>query len=340
MFEWLARNTLQQLPAELAHDLAIKALGSPLSIFTKAPMVHHPVELMGITFPNPVGLAAGFDKNGDALHGLSKQGFGFLEIGTITPKPQAGNDKPRLFRLAADEAIINRMGFNNKGIDHLVKQVKKSAYRGVLGINIGKNKTTPNEQAVDDYVHCFAKAHTLCDYITVNISSPNTPDLRELQNDQALTDLLSGIKAKQLACEQQDGKYTPVLVKISPDQNPEQLAFMVQQIKDSGFDGIICTNTTIDRPESLKSGDSLIHQSGGLSGKPLLGKANQTLRLVREFAGENFPIIAVGGIIDKEDALEKIELGADLIQIYTGFVLKGNRLIKQINDHLTSEDTA
>lgn len=340
MFEWLARNTLQQLPAELAHDLAIKALGSPLSMFTRAPMAHNPVELMGITFPNPVGLAAGFDKNGDALHGLSKQGFGFLEIGTITPKSQAGNDKPRLFRLAADEAIINRMGFNNKGIDHLVKQVRKSAYKGVLGINIGKNKVTPNQQAVDDYVHCFEKAHTLCDYITVNISSPNTPDLRELQNDQALTDLLTGIKAKQLECEQKDGKYTPVVVKISPDQNPEQLAFMVRQIKDTGFDGIICTNTTIDRPDSLNSAQNLTQQSGGLSGKPLLGKSNDTLRLVREFAGEHFPIIAVGGIIDKEDALEKIKLGADLIQIYTGFVLKGNRLIKQINDHLTSEDTA
>ncbi|MFC3193425.1 quinone-dependent dihydroorotate dehydrogenase [Marinicella sediminis] len=340
MFEWLARNTLQHLPPELAHDLAIKALGSPLAVFAKAPTVNNPVELMGITFPNPVGLAAGFDKNGDALHGLSKQGFGFLEIGTITPKPQAGNDKPRLFRLSADQAIINRMGFNNKGIDHLVKQVKKSSYQGVLGINIGKNKVTPNERAVDDYVHCFEKAHTLCDYITVNISSPNTPDLRELQNDQALTDLLNGVKAKQLECERKDGKYTPILVKISPDQNPQQLAFMVEQIKAAGFDGIICTNTTIDRPDSLQSESSLTRESGGLSGRPLQQKSNQTLGLVREFAGENFPIIAVGGIIDKQDALDKIKLGADLIQIYTGFVLKGNQLIKQINDHLNSEDTA
>ncbi len=338
MIEFFARKTLQALPAELAHDLAIKALGSPLSIFSKTKQIQNPVELMGITFPNPVGLAAGFDKNGDAIHGLSKQGFGFLEIGTITPKPQAGNEKPRLFRLDADEAIINRMGFNNKGIDYLVKQVKQSNYQGVLGINIGKNKITANENAVDDYVHCFEKAHTLCDYITVNISSPNTPDLRELQNDQALTDLLTGIKQKQLECEQKDGKYTPTLVKISPDQNEQQLEFMVQQIKSLGFDGIICTNTTVDRPSELKSDIQTVQQMGGLSGKPLQKKSNETLRLVRNFAGENFPIIAVGGIIDKTDALTKLELGANLIQIYTGFVLKGNNLIKQINDHINSEN--
>ena len=334
MIEFFVRKTLQALPAELAHDLAIKALGSPLSVFSKVKQIQNPVELMGITFPNPVGLAAGFDKNGDALHGLSKQGFGFLEIGTITPKPQAGNDKPRLFRLAADEAIINRMGFNNKGIDYLVKKVKNSSYKGVLGINIGKNKTTANEQAVDDYVYCFERAHKLCDYITINISSPNTPDLRELQNDDALINLLTGIKAKQLECEIKDGKYTPTLVKISPDQSEVQLEFMVKQIKAIGFDGIICTNTTIDRPKSLNSHQDLTLQSGGLSGKPLLEKSNKTLQLVRKFAGENFPIIAVGGIIDKKDALEKLAMCANLLQIYTGFVLKGNQLIKQINDQI------
>lgn len=339
MLELIARKTLQSLPAELAHDLAIKALGSPLSFFSKTKQIQNPVELMGITFPNPVGLAAGFDKNGDAIHGLSKQGFGFLEIGTVTPKPQAGNSKPRLFRLDADEAIINRMGFNNKGIDYLVKQVKKSGYRGVLGINIGKNKSTPNEQAVDDYVCCFEKAHKLCDYITVNISSPNTPDLRDLQNDQALIDLLTGIKSKQLECEQKDGKYTPILVKISPDQNEQQLKFMVQQIKNIGFDGIICTNTTLDRPNNLRSDSQTTQQAGGLSGKPLQNKSNQTLQMVRTFAGENFPIIAVGGIIDKKDALVKFALGADLIQVYTGFVLKGHALINDINNQLISENT-
>ncbi|MCB1582841.1 MAG: quinone-dependent dihydroorotate dehydrogenase [Marinicella sp.] len=339
MFELIARKTLQALPAETAHDLAIKALSSPLAALTAYPQVQNPVELMGITFPNPVGLAAGFDKNGDAINGLSRQGFGFIEIGTITPKPQPGNDKPRLFRLSCDNAIINRMGFNNKGIDYLVEQVKKADFKGVLGINIGKNKVTPNDQAVDDYVHCFEKAHSLCDYITVNISSPNTPDLRELQNDQALVNLLQGVKATQLACEKQSGKYTPVLVKISPDQNPEQLIFMVKQIKSTGFDGIICTNTTIARPTSLSSAPGLIEQTGGLSGQPLYKKANETLQLVRQHAGKNFPIIAVGGIIDKEDALEKFKLGANLVQLYTGFVLKGSSLIKQINELLNSENT-
>ncbi len=340
MIEFFARKTLQVLPAELAHDLAIKALGSPLSTFSKTTTINNPVTLMGIDFPNPVGLAAGFDKNGDAIHGLSKQGFGFLEIGTITPKPQAGNDKPRLFRLSADDAIINRMGFNNKGIDYLVKQVKNSHYQGVLGINIGKNKNTPNERAVDDYVNCFEKAHTLCDYITVNISSPNTPDLRALQNDQALVDLLTGIKAKQLACQQAGQKYTPILVKISPDQDQQQLKFMVEQIKSHGFDGIICTNTTVDRPEHLQSNQALCAETGGLSGRPLLEKANETLQWVRSFAGSDFPIIAVGGIIDKQDAMRKFQLGANLIQIYTGFVLKGNHLIRQINQQLTSENKA
>jgi len=339
MIEYIARKSLQKLPAELAHDIAIKALGSPLSLFSKSKQVQNPTTLMGIKFPNPVGLAAGFDKNGDAIHGLSKQGFGFLELGTVTPKAQPGNDKPRLFRLAADDAIINRMGFNNKGVDYLIKQVKSSNYRGVLGINIGKNKSTPNEQAVNDYTHCFEKAHLHCDYITINISSPNTPDLRELQNDQALTSLLTGIKEKQLECEQKTNKYTPVLVKISPDQNKTQLEFMVKQIKSMGFDGIICTNTTVDRPETLKSKLNLTHEAGGLSGKPLRKKSNNTLRLVRNFAGENFPIIAVGGIIDKKDALEKLSLGANLIQLYTGFVIQGNGLIRQINDQIKSENT-
>ena len=333
MLELLARKTLQKLPPEMAHDIAISALGSPFSALSQAKAIKNPVELMGITFPNPVGMAAGFDKNGDALHGLSKQGFGFLEIGTITPKPQAGNDKPRLFRLKADTAIINRMGFNNKGIDYLIKQVKSSSYKGVLGINIGKNKLTANENALDDYVHCFEKAHLLCDYITVNISSPNTPDLRELQNDEQLTTLLTGMKQAQVKAQKVDRKYTPILVKISPDQSEDQLKFMTEQIIASGMDGIICTNTTISR-EQLLSDESLFSETGGLSGAPLLEKANQTLRLVRQFAGSTFPIIAVGGIISAKDAVEKMQLGANLVQIYTGFVYKGNGLIREINNAL------
>lgn len=333
MLELLARKTLQKLPPETAHDIAITALGSPLSILSKASTIENPVKLMGITFPNPVGLAAGFDKNGDALHGLGKQGFGFLEIGTITPKPQAGNDKPRLFRLKADTAIINRMGFNNKGIDYLVEQVKKTSYKGILGINIGKNKVTPNDDALSDYVHCFEKAHKYCDYITVNISSPNTPDLRELQNDKQLTQLLTGMKTAQLKAQKETEKYTPILVKISPDQNEEQLKFMTDQIIASGMDGIICTNTTIGR-NNLSSSEELQKEMGGLSGAPLLNKANKTLKLVRQFSGTTFPIIAVGGIISDKDAVEKIKLGANLVQIYTGFVYKGNGLIRDINNAL------
>ncbi len=333
MLEFIARKSLQQIPAELAHDLAIKALSSPFATLTGCTTKDNPVELMGIRFPNPVGLAAGFDKNGDAIKGLSAQGFGFIEIGTITPKPQAGNEKPRLFRLKPDQAIINRMGFNNKGIDHLVKQVKAAQFKGVLGINIGKNKTTANEDALKDYVHCFEKAHGLCDYITVNISSPNTPDLRDLQNDQALTDLLNGMKQAQLQAQQESEKYTPILVKISPDQTQEQLQFMTRQIIDSGMDGIICTNTTIARKD-LQSPQALSEQAGGLSGAPLLSAANDTLQCVRQCAGSDFPIVAVGGIMSEEDAKEKMELGANLIQIYTGFVYHGSGLIRAINNAL------
>lgn len=333
MLEFIARKSLQQIPAELAHDLAIKALSSPFASLTGCAVKDNPVELMGIRFPNPVGLAAGFDKNGDAIKGIAAQGFGFIEIGTITPKPQAGNEKPRLFRLKTDQAIINRMGFNNKGIDHLVKRVKAAQFKGVLGINIGKNKNTANKDALSDYVHCFEKAHSLCNYITVNISSPNTPDLRALQNDQALTDLLGGMKAAQLNAQQETEQYTPILVKISPDQTQEQLQFMTRQIIDSGMDGIICTNTTIDRA-GLQSEPSLQQQAGGLSGAPLLKSSNETLQWVRQCAGPDFPIIAVGGIMSGEDAKEKIQLGANLVQIYTGFVYHGSGLIRAINNAL------
>ncbi len=333
MLESIARKTLQQLPAEMAHDLAIKWFGSPLASLTSSTIENKPVELMGIEFPNPVGLAAGFDKNGDAIGGLSAQGFGFLEIGTVTPKPQPGNPKPRLFRLKDDQAIINRMGFNNKGIDYLIERVKQSQFKGVLGINIGKNKNTSNRDALADYIQCFEKAHTFCDYITINISSPNTPNLRELQNDEALTTLLSGMKKTQISAKKSSGQYTPILVKISPDQNKKQLVFMVEQIVQTGMDGIICTNTTTKRTH-LKSDLAITKESGGLSGSPLLDQANEVLAQVRQLAGSNFPIIAVGGIMSGKDAKKKFALGADLIQIYTGFVYRGNGLIREINSQL------
>lgn len=330
MLEKITQKILQQLPAEVAHDTAIKMLSSPPARWWQKAKSENPVQLMGLNFPNPVGLAAGFDKNGDAIDGLRARGFGFIEIGTITPKPQAGNPKPRLFRLPKDRAIINRMGFNNKGLEHLLKQVKQAKSQGVLGINIGKNKTTDNQNAAADYTYCFEQAHQYCDYITVNISSPNTPDLRELQNDQALTELLTAIKDSRQKVLDLGQKYTPILVKIAPDQNQEQLKFMAETIVNAGIDGIICNNTTIDRP-SLKSTPSLVEQPGGLSGKPLLKKSNQCLTTIRQSVGTGFPIIAVGGITTAQDAIEKFKLGADLVQIYSGFVYQGSRLITQIN---------
>ena len=332
MFESVTRKFLQQLPAETAHDMAIKLLGSPLAGLSGHRRIDNPVELMGIEFPNPVGLAAGFDKNADVISGLAHQGFGFIEVGTITPRPQAGNPKPRIFRLPEQQAIINRLGFNNKGLDHLIKQVKKHKFPGVLGINIGKNKDTDNSSAFDDYSTCFKQAHMLADYITINISSPNTPDLRDLQEIEVLRDLLSRMHRLQQECADADGKFTPIVVKIAPDQANDQTKYMTETIVDSGMNGIICTNTTISR-DSL--GDHpLKSESGGLSGKPLLELSNEVLKTVRDAAGPKFPIIAVGGITCAKDALQKFELGADLIQLYTGFIYHGHHLIRDINQKI------
>jgi dihydroorotate dehydrogenase len=326
---------LQQLPAETAHDLAIRSLGSPLAKITPVKQPDSPIELMGIHFPGRVGLAAGFDKNADAISGLSRLGFGFLEVGTVTPKPQTGNPKPRLFRLAKDRAIINRMGFNNKGVDYLVNQVQKSHYSGILGINIGKNKDTDNDKALDDYLICFQKTHFLADYITINISSPNTPNLRALQSKDSLNHLLSGLKQAQFDAQKKSGHYTPLVVKISPDENPEQLKAIAEVLLETRIDGLICTNTTISRPDHLNSAADLINQTGGLSGAPLKTKATETLKSMREHLGTDFPIIAVGGIMNMADARQRFECGADLIQIYSGFVYHGPQLIDDINHGLT-----
>ena len=330
----LYSRLLQQLPAETAHDMAIRSLGSPLANLSPLIKPAAPIELMGISFPGRVGLAAGFDKNADAIRGLSRLGFGFLEVGTVTPKPQAGNPKPRLFRLSQDQAIINRMGFNNKGVDYLVKQVKNSTYTGVLGINIGKNKDTDNNKALDDYLTCFHKTEALADYITINISSPNTPNLRALQSKDSLNHLLSGLKQAQLDVAQQSGQYTPLLVKISPDESNDQLNAMAQVIKDTAIDGLICTNTTISRPKNLTGDPALIEQTGGLSGAPLGEKSLKTLKTMRHLLGSDFPIIAVGGIMSTEDAQQRFDCGADLIQIYSGFIYHGPHLVQNINNHL------
>ncbi len=332
MIELIGRKLLQKLPAETAHNLSINMLASPISSLVSAKAINNPVNLFGINFPNPVGMAAGFDKNADAVHGLSKLGFGFVEVGTVTPKPQVGNPKPRLFRLPKNQAIINRMGFNNKGVDYLVKQIENNRPQCILGINIGKNKITPNDKAVNDYIYCFKKVAHLADYVTINISSPNTLDLRQLQESDNIIKLLKALKKEQLTLQKQTNKYTPIVVKIAPDQNEVITKQIAKNIKDSEIDGIICTNTTIEKNNLKKENHR--EETGGLSGKPLLSRSNEVIKTVREVVGADFPIIGVGGILTDEDAMSKIHAGANLLQIFTGFIYQGPQLIKDINNKL------
>ncbi len=286
------------------------------------------VDLFGLHFENPVGLAAGFDKNAAYFNELSHCGFGFIEIGTITPKAQPGNDMPRLFRLKSDEAIINRMGFNNGGIEEAVKNLKKRNTKLIIGGNIGKNKLTPNEDAYQDYALCFEGLFDVVDYFVVNVSSPNTPNLRELQDKEPLTRILSGL----MALNKKKSSPKPILLKIAPDLSDDQLLDIIEIVKDSGIDGVIATNTTINR-EGLKANSQLLENigAGGLSGKPLTKRSTEVIRFLHERSNGAFPIIGVGGIHSPKDAIEKLEAGAKLIQLYTGFIYEGPRLIKQIN---------
>ena len=283
-------------------------------------------KLFGLKFKNPVGLAAGFDKDAKLYNELSNFGFGFIEIGTITPKPQEGNPKKRLFRLKEDSAIINRMGFNNGGIEEAVERLKKNS--GVLiGGNIGKNKVTPNENAVDDYEICFNALFDYVDYFVVNVSSPNTPNLRALQDKEPLTQLLEALQVLNFKKEQSK----PILLKIAPDLSDDQLLDIIDIVKTTKIDGVISTNTTISR-EGLISDNKT--EVGGLSGKPLTKRSTEVIRFLSEKSNKAFPIIGVGGIHSAEDALEKLEAGADLVQLYTGFIYEGPRLIKSINKTL------
>ncbi len=283
-------------------------------------------KLFGLTFPNPVGLAAGFDKNAVLYKELSNFGFGFIEIGTVTPKPQAGNPKKRLFRLRSDSAIINRMGFNNGGVEEAVERLKKNK-NVLIGGNIGKNKITPNEEAVNDYVICFEALFDYVDYFVVNVSSPNTPNLRELQDKKPLTDLLNTLQEKN----NKKPERKPILLKIAPDLTNEQLLDIIDIVKDTQIDGVIATNTTISR-EGLTSENK--KEMGGLSGKPLTSRSTEVIRFLSEKSNKAFPIIGVGGIHTVEDALEKIEAGASLVQLYTGFIYEGPTLIKAINKRM------
>ena len=289
-------------------------------------------EVMGLKFNNPVGLAAGFDKNADLVEELADFGFGFIEVGTVTPLPQPGNEKPRMFRLPQDEALINRMGFNNQGVDvvaHRLKRVKRDGL--IIGGNIGKNKNTPNEDAVSDYIKCFDRLFDVVDYFVVNVSSPNTPGLRELQEKEPLKHILNTLQQRN----RKNDISRPILLKIAPDLSDAQLDDIVEIVNETGIAGVIATNTTISR-ENLMSPDLLKAETGGLSGKPVRSRSTEVIRYLSQRSNRSFVIIGVGGIHSAEDAKEKLDAGASLIQIYTGFIYEGPGLIKQINSGLLS----
>ena len=330
MYYPLVRSLLFRFNPETSHHVALRSMAIAnslglLNLLHKTPQ--YPVKVMGIDFANPVGLAAGLDKNGDYIDALAALGFGFIEIGTITPRPQAGNPLPRLFRLPEAQAIINRMGFNNLGVDHLVSQVQKAKYQGVLGINIGKNFDTPVENAADDYVHCLEKVYDLASYVTVNISSPNTQGLRSLQTGTAFSDLLKQLKDTQARLAAHYGHYVPLAVKIAPDLQDEEIEYIAEQLVLHKIDGVIATNTTITRTgiEHL----ALSTETGGLSGKPLRSLSTYTLSRLAQCLAGRIPIIGVGGISDGAAAAEKINAGASLVQVYTGFIYQGAQLIEE-----------
>jgi dihydroorotate dehydrogenase len=317
----LLKKILFKLDPESAHGVALKGLQLAHRLglskfFPSPPRSQH--ELMGLSFPNAVGLAAGFDKNGDYIDALAMLGFGFIEIGTITPRPQEGNPRPRLFRLTPEEAIINRLGFNNKGVEHLVKAVQKISFRGILGINIGKNRDTPLEKAVDDYLYCWRRVAPYASYITLNISSPNTPELRNLQHGNHLSSLLYSLKKEQALFAATQQKYVPLVVKLAPDLTVEELERIAEQLLAEKIDGVIATNTTLSREEILSS--PYAAQAGGLSGKPLSQRSTTVIKNLYRCLEDKIPIIASGGIVSEQDALEKITAGARLVQVYTGLI--------------------
>jgi len=327
LYPWL-RKGLFTLPPEIAHDVALKALKAAhfTRLFHAERSDGLSKNLLGLTFANPVGLAAGLDKNGDYIDALAALGFGFIELGTVTPAPQAGNPKPRMFRLTEHEALINRLGFNNKGVDHLVEKLKTRHCRIPVGANIGKQKETPVERAADDYSYCLERVYPYCDYVTVNISSPNTANLRELQDTGALAELLSELLHCRARLMKEFAVYRPMLIKIAPDWDEAALDASLEVIRTSGIDGLIATNTTLERDPV--AGHQHANQAGGLSGAPVKPGANQVLQRARQQLGPNFPIIGLGGITTGADAREKIELGANLVQCYTGFIYQGPRLIQ------------
>lgn len=331
----LLRPALFSLDPETAHDATLTALNTAhcLGLLRLIPQpAPDPRTVMGITFPNPVGLAAGLDKDGTCINGLAALGFGFIEIGTVTPRPQPGNPRPRLFRLPDAQALINRMGFNNRGVDALVENVQRAQFKGVLGINLGKNADTPMEKAADDYLIGLRKVYEYASYVALNISSPNTKNLRQLQGGDELDALLAQLKAEQEKLAQQHGKYVPLVVKIAPDLDAEQIRRIAALLMQHRIDGVIATNTTLARDgvKNLPHGN----ETGGLSGAPLCEKSTA---VIRQLAGElqgALPIIGVGGILSGKDAQEKMQAGAALVQLYSGLIYHGAALVKEVADTL------
>jgi len=324
----LIRRALFIADPETAHGLALEGLRLGYGVGATHLLCKTrslPVTVMGLQFPNPVGMAAGMDKNGDYIDALGSVGFGFIEIGTVTPRPQPGNPKPRIFRLEKANAMINRLGFNNKGVDYLVRQVKKRHFSGILGINIGKNFDTPNDKAADDYLVCLEKVYPHADYITINISSPNTRGLRDLQDAEQFDSLLAALNSRRLELADEFQKRVPLVIKVAPDLEDEQIPGMAQAVVENEFDGLIATNTTISR-DAVK-GMRHADEQGGLSGAPVKDKANHVLAEFRAHLPPEIALIGTGGITEGADAAEKIELGADLVQFYTGFVYKGPDLV-------------
>ncbi len=325
----LLRPILFRLDPETAHHLTLGGLKAAYALGLSGLIARRPAgdprTVMGLAFPNPVGLAAGLDKNGECIDGLAALGFGFIEIGTVTPLPQPGNPRPRLFRLPQAQGIINRMGFNNDGVDRLIENVQRADYRGILGINIGKNAATPIEKAADDYLICLRKVYAHAGYVTVNISSPNTRNLRQLQSSDELDALLAQLKAEQLKLADTHGKYAPIALKIAPDMAGEQIAQIARLLMKHRIDGVIATNTTLSREgvEHLPHGA----ETGGLSGAPVRDKSTAVIRaLAAELQGE-LPIIGSGGILSGEGAAEKINSGAALVQLYSGLIYRGPALV-------------
>lgn len=329
----LLKKILFSMDPEKAHGLALSGIQAAYRTGLSGMLATRPAltpsrTLMGLTFPNPVGLAAGFDKSAEYVDALAALGFGFIEVGTITPRPQSGNPKPRLFRLTRHQAIINRMGFNNKGMEHAMRCLENTRYKGILGINLGKNFDTPLEKATEDYVTGFRALWKFASYVTINISSPNTPGLRDLHQQELLTELLAAMKAEQLRIHMQEGKYVPLVVKISPDMSDEQTTETAEIILQQKIDGVIATNTTISR-EGVATSD-FAREQGGLSGAPLRARSTHVIRQLNQTIQNKIPIIGVGGIMDEESAREKMTAGCSLLQLYTGFIYHGPDLIYRV----------